>query len=105
MGFHPWQMSPMQKNIACTIGFFMPIIVFGIAIGVMNGTLPDWWITVASVLFYGTVLVMLLCVVSWMAQRFRGGARKVDESAPELPDQAVGQPHSVKKCQNAPPVD
>jgi hypothetical protein len=74
MSLNPSQLSPMQKNIARAVGCLMPIVVLAIMMGVLNGTLSERWLILVGVLFYGSALIVLVGVVGWIVQRFRGSA-------------------------------
>jgi hypothetical protein len=42
--------------------------------GVLNGALSERWLILASVLFYGSALIVLVGIIGWIVQRFRGSA-------------------------------
>jgi hypothetical protein len=69
-------LPPKQKNIARAVGFVLPFAMLIIVLGVTHGALGKSWITLANVLGYLTLTVIILGVISWIVLRIRGVVQK-----------------------------
>jgi uncharacterized transporter YbjL len=64
------------KIIARAIGFSLPLAIFVIVMGIAHGGLSSRWMDVANGLFYVTLAIIALGVVSWVVLRLRARRRK-----------------------------